>query len=217
VNILGSPLATRTRERVIPCTHPRRPRPLGSFVKCAVLVVMSAALLAACDERGVDQTGRPSAGATATSATSAQAGETAQPVTATRLTDSEIKWILAAENLASRLGMAQGQQRGGDLDRDEALKLAAVMRSCRTSLAELGAAPTQRLKPAYDLFVVACNRYNQAAGCLTTIANVPTHVYSESEVRKLNEAGDCVTAAGTEAATRLAQGVQKLEDIKLAG
>lgn len=214
MKVFDSPPATRTRERSIPARHPRRPRQPGLFAGYAVLAVMSVALLTACNGQGDDQASGPSTSATTTSA-SPQAGVSAPPATATLLTDREIEWISGAETLMDRLGMVQSQQHGTNLTKDEGLKLAAAMRACGTGLAKLGTAPTPRLKPAYDLFVAGCDRYDQAAACMTTIANSPATV-SQSEARKLTEAADCVTAAQMEAVKRLGDGLQKLEDIKLA-
>jgi hypothetical protein len=183
----------------------------GKHLGRGTAIVVVAALAAACG--GGDSSGTAT-NLPAPTVAASPTGAAPQASPAAALTDVELDWILAGQNLVERLGVAQARQAGGELTKAQARAQAKTLRGCATGLRQMGPAPTGRLKPAYDLFTAACRRYDQAASCYLTIGDAPD-VVSQREARKITEAADCVTAAATEGATKLATAVEHLNQIKL--
>ena len=172
-------------------------------------------LLGACQQHRDTQPTRVTPSTAITSAQSAPAGVAPAPITSGRLNAQEITWLNAVQILADQLIAGYGQPTGGELTSAAAREIAGRLHQCTPGLAGVGAPPTQRLQPVYDVFKAGCDHNDQAAGCYLTISDLPK-VLSESQARKMSEAFACAGAAATEGARNLAQVYTKSADIKLS-
>jgi hypothetical protein len=182
--------------------------PFGA-ARAVTVVIALGVLLGACPSPG----GTPAEQAGDSPVASPSSGPTATAGSSGPLTEAEIAWIQAVQNMVERMAIGQAPPVSGTADKNELRAQARTLRRCGSDLAAIGVPPTARLVPAQELIAKACDRYNLAATCYTTLADAPTQV-SQKEMRKINEAVTCITAASTEAAAVLLEGLNMLNALK---
>ena len=93
--------------------------------------------------------------------------------------------------------------------------LAHQVRGCSRELARIGAAPSARLQPVYDLVQQACQAYDKGAQCFADAARIGIPSSPAAE-RKFERKVDCGFAASGTGGEPLARAQIKASEIKAA-